>query len=365
MSDELAAALIGAAGVVTGILARYLYDFFKERREGGEKAAGKAIEILTGRFNRADDPAERDAIERLLREIGNDYLPYLQKKMARIIKASRDVVGDLAPTGAIAPDMPDLSPSDREALGRAAATIAALDPPKTVEDLFLQGNAFYAAGQFDKALSQFNMALELAPDNPTNLTNRGAALAKLERRDEALADYNRSLELRPDDPDTFNNRGVTFRHLQRYGEALADYNRSLKLRPDHPGTLSNRAKALYYLRRYEEALPDFNRSLELRPNHPDTLYDRGTNLGHLQRYEEALADYDRALELAPDNLDALYNRACTFSLMGRLREALEQLDEAISRDEKYRKIAREDEEFDNVRSDPTLGPEIERLVAEP
>ena len=51
--------------------------------------------------------------------------------------------------------------------------------------------------------------------------------------------------------------------------------------------------------------------------------------------------------------------------MGRLEESLDQLKEAISRDPTYRQMAREDEDLENLRSDPKLGPEFERLVAEP
>lgn len=299
MSEALVIALIAAVGPIgaaTVGLATFLYRWWgsRERREGGEKAYEKAIQILKGRFERAEDPAERAEIEQQLRGVEDDYLPYLQKKAASISKRVR---GELAPAGAITPDMPALSPSDREALERAAATIADLDPPKTAEDYLSQGYAFYAAGQLDKALEQYSHALELKPDDPVTLRNRGAVLANLQRYDEALADFNRSREPEPHDPDTLIFRGATLLKLERYDEALADINRALELRPGYPS--------------------------------------------------------------------ALYNRACTYSVIGRLQDSLNDLKEAISRYEIYRMIAREDEDFNNLRSDPALGPEFEALVAEP
>ena len=119
------------------------------------------------------------------------------------------------------------------------------------------------------------------------------------------------------------------------------------------------------LQRYDEALADFNRSLELRPDHPDSFDDRGVTLIHLQRYEEALADFNRSLELRPADPNTVYNRACVYSHLHRASESLKDLKEAITRDDKFRKMARDDEDFGNLRSDPTLGPEFERLVAEP
>lgn len=331
MSEELWIALIaaiGPIGVVIGSFVTIQYRQRREWREGGEKAHEKAIEILKGRFDRANDPKELAAIEQQLRQAEDDYLPYLKNKAASI---SRRVRGELAPAGAIEPDMPELSAPDREALGKAAATIAEFDPPKTAEDRLLQGNAFYAAGEYDRALEEYNHALELPPH----------------------------------DPDTLYNRGYVLDDLQRYDEALVDYNRSLELSPDDAGTLSNRAKALFYLRGSEEALPDFNRSLELRPDDSDTLSDRGVTLANLQRYDEALADYNRALQLRPDHQQASYNRACALSQVGRLPQALRQLEQAIALNSDNRASAREEDDFDNLRSDAKLGPEFERLVAEP
>ncbi len=317
----------------------------------------------------------------------------------RELLLSKSLVKRMTPTGAITAGEPALPQADREALEAATSVVARLEPPKTFNDYFSRGNAFNAAGQFDKALEQYdralklrpddpivlnnlgvtldelerydealadyNRALELSPDHPEILSNRGVTLRKLERYDDALADFSRSLELRPDDPGTLNNRGVTLGYLQRYDEALADFNRSLELRPNDPSTLHNRGMTLGNLQRYDEALADFNRSLELRPDHPDSFDDRGVTLIHLQRYEEALADFNRSLELRPADPNTVYNRACVYSHLHRASESLKDLKEAISRDDKFRKMARDDEDFGNLRSDPTLGPEFERLVAEP
>lgn len=193
----------------------------------------------------------------------------------------------------------------------------------------------------------------------------GNAAYQLENYEDAVVAYTRSVQREGDDAVTLSNRGNAFWHLEHYEEALADYNRSLELSPGDPVTLSNRGNAFWHLQHYEESLADYNRSLELRPDHPATLNSRGVTLQHLQRHNEALVGYNLSLELRPDDPGTLYNRACVYSQLDRANESLKDLKEAISRDEKYRKMAREDEDFANLRSDPTLGPEFDRLVAEP
>ncbi len=140
--------------------------------------------------------------------------------------------------------------------------------------------------------------------------------------------------------------------LGRYDEALAEYNKALELRPDYARALINRGIIYRHLKQYDKALADYNRTLELIPDSPSTLYNRGITYRHLERYEEALADYASALQLKPGYPRPLYNSACVLSLMGKSDESLSYLQKAIDADEKYRQMAADDSDFDNIRDDP-------------
>ena len=302
---------------------------------------------------------EREWAREGLRQAEDDCLSELR---TRVLGLSQQMVEDRAPRGTIGPDILQLPPGRAEALATAADTVAALNPPTTFAAHFIQGNAFYAAGEFEKALAAYNHALALRPDHPDALNNRAVTLDDLKRYEEALVDCNRALEFRPDDPMILNNRGNALIHLKRYEEALADCDRSLELRPDHPHTLNNRANALFRLGRHKEALADYNRALELRPDHPAILYNRGVTLAGLGRYEEALADYNRSLELTPDDPDTLYNRACLLSLMQKWGESLADLRAAVAIDPDNQRLAREDEHFEGLRNDPEWGPRFWEIV---
>jgi tetratricopeptide (TPR) repeat protein len=222
------------------------------------------------------------------------------------------------------------------------------DEPNT---LYNRGTTRYKLGRHEEALLDYNRSLELRPNHPATLYSRGSVYDELGRHEEALADYNRSLEQRPNNPDTLCSRGTAYDELGRYEEALADYNRSLQLRPDHATTLCNRGTAFAKMGKHEEALADYNRSLQLRPDHLITLYDRGTTYAKLGKHREALADYIRSLELRPDDPATLYNLACLFSLQRKISDALAFLAQAIEKNNKYRQMAKTDEDFDNIRDD--------------
>jgi len=154
-------------------------------------------------------------------------------------------------------------------------------------------------------------------------------------------------------------RGLYYYDQGKYNDALAAYNWSLEIRPNDPDILNNRGNTYIKLKRYDEALTDYNHSLELRPDDPDTLCNRGTAYLPLGRYDEALADLNRSLELEPDDPGALYNLACLFSLWGKPNDALAYLKKAVGKDEKYRKLSKTDEDFNNIRDDPRFKKLIE------
>ncbi len=58
-------------------------------------------------------------------------------------------------------------------------------PEPTVSDLISSGNDYFAAGDYKRALSEYERALEMQPENPTLHMNRGAALSHLDSHEEA------------------------------------------------------------------------------------------------------------------------------------------------------------------------------------
>ena len=73
----------------------------------------------------------------------------------------------------------------------------------------------------------------------------------------------------------------------------------------------------------------------------------------------AIGDYDgaaelleRQLEQTPDDGAVLYNLACAHSKRGRPEDSLEHLERAIEQGERFREMAREDSDFDEIRDEP-------------
>ena len=65
----------------------------------------------------------------------------------------------------------------------------------------------------------------------------------LKENDRALEDYNRALELAPDNPLTWNGRGVIYLRRKEYQKAIPDFTMAIQLRPTLAQPYENRAAA--------------------------------------------------------------------------------------------------------------------------
>ncbi len=68
-----------------------------------------------------------------------------------------------------------------------------------VLDLVKKGNELLKSENYDDALSYFEQAVILEPNNPELWNKKGVALRSLGRYDEALECFNKSLSIEPRD----------------------------------------------------------------------------------------------------------------------------------------------------------------------
>jgi superkiller protein 3 len=163
---------------------------------------------------------------------------------------------------------------------------------------FKQGNILTADGDYTGAITSYERALEIKPDDHAAWYNRGIALSDLGHKEEAIASYERALEIKPDDHAAWYNRGYALDDLGRYEEAIASYERALEIKPDYHAAWYNRGYALDNLGRKEEAIASYERALEIKPDLHEAWYNRGNALSALGHNEEAIASYQKALQIS-------------------------------------------------------------------
>ena len=157
-----------------------------------------------------------------------------------------------------------------------------------------RGKAHFGIGTLEKAIEDFDHALQLFQQRPDE---GGDATAK---RAEVHAD-----------------RGRALLQLGKADEAIAAFQNAHELMPENLEPLYHLA-ALYAKKgELQTAVEKFSDACEIAPSNPDVWYNRGCAYAELSRYEEAESDFSRAIALRVDDYVYYHNRAVVKRKLGK------------------------------------------------
>ena len=126
-----------------------------------------------------------------------------------------------------------------------------------------RGTVYLKQGDEQKAMDDFNAALQIEPDYPLALSNRGCIEIDFGNIDAAIADCSKAIQDDPILADAWNNRGNAYNRVGRTTEAVADYNQAIQLKPDKALYYNNRAAVLFGLQKVTQAKADLDKCTEL------------------------------------------------------------------------------------------------------
>lgn len=95
--------------------------------------------------------------------------------------------------------------------------------------------------------------------------NRGWANTEMGQLDKALTDLNKALEIAPDYVKAFVNRGLAYMKLKDYGHAISDFTAAFQLAPTR-WPLERRAEAKRLSGDEQGAEEDLKRARDLPPD---------------------------------------------------------------------------------------------------
>lgn len=120
-----------------------------------------------------------------------------------------------------------------------------------------RGFAYERAGDFRKALSDYNMAIQLKPDSALAHNKRGGIYYATGNFELALSDFNKALQLKKDFEKAYNNRGVIYARSGNVELALLDFAKAIEIDPYFTEAFRNRAILYKEIKEYEKSRADF------------------------------------------------------------------------------------------------------------
>jgi tetratricopeptide (TPR) repeat protein len=191
------------------------------------------------------------------------------------------------------------------------------------------GFEYEKKGEYDKALAEYDRAIELNPWYDEVYYNRGNIYAMRHDLDRAINEFSRAIELKADYYMAYHNRSLAYAMKGMYNEALVDINKSIQFDPTYALAYCNRANIYCRLQRLDLAIADYTKAMELSEDYYDAVYNRGVTYSDMGEYDKAIADFDRALGLKPRSADAYSSRGFARFKKEDFEGALKDIDRAI------------------------------------
>lgn len=200
------------------------------------------------------------------------------------------------------------------------------------EELLEQGETLAEEGLLKDALSRFEQALALVPDNPEVIEAIGRALLGLERTEEAEASFLDALELDPDWVAPRIGLATLAMHNDEPFKVIHHLERATALDPEYPDAFVELGRYYGFMGEPGLARATFERWTRQHPEDADMLINAGLTAFDAAEYAQALEFFEKALQNAQDDQQksgARTFRANSLDMLGRYPDAVAEYERVI------------------------------------
>ena len=203
------------------------------------------------------------------------------------------------------------------------------------DTLLNRANSYDNKGEYDRAIQDYDKAIELNPNDAEAYNNRGVAYENKEEYDRAIQDFDKAIELNPNDAEAYRNRGIAYEHKEEHDRAIQDFDKAIELDPNDAEAYRDRGIAYEHKEEFDRAIKDYDKAIELNPKYIEAYNNRGIAYGNKKEYDRAIQDFDKATELNPNDTIAYYNRGIVYERKNEHGRAIQNYSKIIEINPKH------------------------------
>lgn len=199
----------------------------------------------------------------------------------------------------------------------------AIDP----NDAKAQNNLAFALakeGRLEEAIPHWRKALAANDEYAEVHRNLGGALLEKGELDEAITHLRRALAANPQDAKAHDSLGSALLRKGALEEAIAHLRSAIELDPADAGAHYNLGLALLRTGRLDEAIGHYEKALQLDPRDAQAHNDLGAALMQKRRFEDAIGHFAKAVEVNRQFSQAYFNLGNAYYLQRRIPDAVAQ-----------------------------------------
>ncbi len=141
--------------------------------------------------------------------------------------------------------------------------VSSISKGQSEKDYILQGKQKLDSNEYSDAMSLFNKAIEINPNNSSAYAFRGNTKYELQDLRGALSDYNKAIKLDASNSEYNYRLGLTYHELNLVDNAMECYNNSITLNPQNSIVYYYRGIAFIDLNNIDAGCEDLSKAGEL------------------------------------------------------------------------------------------------------
>src|SRR5207249_5278468 len=177
----------------------------------------------------------------------------------------------------------------------SACKQAAAEAPGLADGHTCLGRVYAGAGEYEKAVAEFQKATSLDPTSDEAFRGLAAAYQKLNKPAEAEATFRKAISLRPQYWDGYTWLGFFYWQQGRYEDAAKAFQEVINLAPDNFRGYSDLGGIFVLQARYQEAIAVLEKSASIRPT-VEVYNNLGNTCFSMRKFDQAAHNFEEALK---------------------------------------------------------------------
>lgn len=192
-----------------------------------------------------------------------------------------------------------------------------------------RGDYYSRIGEYDKAVSDFNKAMQLDNFYADAYYNLGTLYAKNGDFKQAIFNLNKAINVDPNDAEAYMNRGVCFYQAKELGQSISDFKKALVINKNYVDAYVNLGKIYSEAGNTKEAMGLFKRALEIDPFYLDAYTALAILYGKTGNAQEIIDIYEKLARINPGHAQGYDILCAAYGQTGNFKKAIISCNKAL------------------------------------
>jgi tetratricopeptide (TPR) repeat protein len=222
------------------------------------------------------------------------------------------------------------SPTTKEAIQHLTHAVALAPKASDGERLLIL--ALEAGSKADpaKSLQYTEELVAKYPQDERAHLNLGNAYAGRLQNEKAIAEFNKAIEINPNYSPAYNSIGYAYRAVGNNAEAEKAFKKYIELVPNDPNPYDSYAELLMKTGRFDESIEQYRKALSIDPNFGSSHVGIAADLMFQGKHDAAVAEAQKLYDAARDDGDrrtAMFAQAVAYVDAGKTAPALRKMEQ--------------------------------------